>query len=94
MAQHIGVELEIETVHQAKGLELVLGKFAGEPARDLAAELLGALAHQLGNRTRRSGTSLARLLAQIRPYRRTGRTNRLACLHRDRAPATIRTSKR
>ena len=39
-AQHVGVELQIEAVHQPERPELVLGQFAGEAARDLVAELL------------------------------------------------------
>src|SRR5579862_6946704 len=42
-AQHVGMELQIEPVHQPKRLELVLGQLARKPARNLAAELLDAL---------------------------------------------------
>src|SRR5258705_14741 len=35
--EHVGVELQIEPVHQAKRLEIVPGKRSREPARDLAA---------------------------------------------------------
>ena len=42
-AQHVGVKLQIEPVHQPQRLELVLGQFARQPARDLAAKLLDAL---------------------------------------------------
>ena len=41
-AQHVGMELQIEPVHQAMRAKLLLGQFAGEPARDLIAELLDA----------------------------------------------------
>jgi hypothetical protein len=41
-AQHIGVELEIEAVHQPQRLELVLGDLAGEAAVHLVAEFLDA----------------------------------------------------
>ena len=37
-AQHVGVKLEVEPVHQAQGLEFVLGQFAGKTACDLGAE--------------------------------------------------------
>ena len=37
-AQHVGVELQIDAVHQPQRLEFVFGQFAGEPARDLIAE--------------------------------------------------------
>jgi len=35
------VELQIETVHQAQGLELVFGDLTGEPALDLVPKLCG-----------------------------------------------------
>ena len=41
-AQHIGVELEIEAVHQPQGLELVLAHFAGQAALHLVAEFRDA----------------------------------------------------
>ena len=41
-AQHIGVQLQIEPVHQAQRLELVFGDFAGKAALHLVAELLDA----------------------------------------------------
>ncbi|MNV55075.1 hypothetical protein D3C71_1472980 [compost metagenome] len=41
-AQHIGMELEIDTVHKAQRLERVLGKLAGQPALDLIAKLCHA----------------------------------------------------
>ncbi len=44
--QHIGVELQIDAIHQPQRLELVLGQFPGEPARDLIAELGNALGDQ------------------------------------------------
>ena len=37
--QHVGVKLQIETVHQPQGLELVLGQLASETAAHLMAEL-------------------------------------------------------
>ncbi len=37
--QHIGVQLQIEAVHQPQGFELVLGDLAGQAALDLVAEL-------------------------------------------------------
>ena len=46
-AQHVGVELQIDAVHQAQRLELVLGQLAGDAALDLVAELGHALAHEL-----------------------------------------------
>ena len=42
-AQHVGVELQIEAVHQPQRLELVLGQLAGEAAVHLVAELRDAL---------------------------------------------------
>ena len=41
-AQHVGVQLQIEAVHQPVRPELLLGQFAREAARDLVAELLDA----------------------------------------------------
>ncbi len=38
-AQHVGVQLQIETVHQPERLELVLGQLPGQPAGYLVAEL-------------------------------------------------------
>ena len=38
--QHVGMELQIEPVHEAMRAELLLGQFAGQPAGDLVAELL------------------------------------------------------
>ena len=37
-AQHIGVQLQIDAVHEAQRLELILGQFAREAPRDLIAE--------------------------------------------------------
>ena len=45
-AQHISVELEIESVPQPQRPELVLGQLAGEPALDLIFELRHAFAHE------------------------------------------------
>ena len=45
-AQHVGVELEVEPVHEPERLELVLGELAVETAPDLAAELLNPLVDQ------------------------------------------------
>ena len=44
--QHVGVQLQIDAVHQPQRLELVLGQLAGEPARDLTAEFGDALRQQ------------------------------------------------
>src|SRR3546814_3448713 len=44
--QHIGMELQVDAVHQAQRLEFVLAELAGEPAPDLPAELLHALFHE------------------------------------------------
>jgi hypothetical protein len=41
-AQHIGVELEVEPVHQPQRLELILRQMAFDPAADLIAEFLDA----------------------------------------------------
>jgi hypothetical protein len=43
--QHIGVELQVEAVHQPQGLELGLVQRAGQAALDLVAELR----HPLGD---------------------------------------------
>ena len=45
-AQHIGVQLQIESVAQPKRTELVLGQLAGEPALDLLAKLRHTLMHE------------------------------------------------
>ena len=44
--QHVGVQLQIDAVHQPQRLELVLGQFAGQPARHLVAEFRDALGDQ------------------------------------------------
>ncbi len=41
--QHVGVQLQIQAVHQPDAFELVLGELAGEPARALLAELRDAV---------------------------------------------------
>ena len=41
-AQHIGVQLQIEAVHQPQRLELILGQFARHPALGLVAEFIDA----------------------------------------------------
>ena len=41
-AQHIGVELKIEAVHQPQRLELIFGDFTGHAAAHLIAEFLHA----------------------------------------------------
>ena len=46
-AQHIGVKLQIQAVHQSERTEFVLVQLAGEPSFHLAAELADALAHEL-----------------------------------------------
>ena len=45
-AQHIGVELQIEAVHQPQRLELVLGQLAGEAAAHLVAKLRDPLGEE------------------------------------------------
>ena len=47
-AQHIGVKLQIEPVHQPQRLELVFVQLAFQPALHLIAELVHALAHERG----------------------------------------------
>ncbi len=42
-AQHIGVKLQVDAVHQAQRLEFLLGQLAGQPARDLIAKFGNAL---------------------------------------------------
>ena len=37
-AQHVRMKLQVEAVHQAQWLELILGQIARDPARDLVAE--------------------------------------------------------
>ena len=44
--QHIGVQLQIDAVHQPQRLELVLGQGAGRASRHLVGELRHPLAHQ------------------------------------------------
>ncbi len=46
-AQHVGVQLQIDAVHQPQGLELVLGELARDSAAHLIAELRHPLAHEL-----------------------------------------------
>ena len=45
-AQHVGVELQIEAVHQPQRLELVLGDFPRQASRDLAAKLGGPVGEE------------------------------------------------
>ena len=45
-AQHIGVKLQIDAVHQPQRLEFLLGQLAGQAARDLIAEFGDALGDQ------------------------------------------------
>ncbi len=45
-AQHIGVQLQIDAVHQPQRLEFFLGQFARQPARHLIAEFRDALGDQ------------------------------------------------
>ena len=42
-AQHVGVELQIDAIHQPQRLELVLGQLARQAARDLVAKIRDAL---------------------------------------------------
>ena len=46
-AQHVGVELEVEAVHQPERLELVLGQLTGQAAGGLVAELRHALGDEI-----------------------------------------------
>ena len=46
-AQHVGVQLQVDAVHQPQRLELVLGQLARDAALHLVAELRHALAHEL-----------------------------------------------
>ena len=45
-AQHVGVKLQIDPVHQAQGLELLLGERTGEARADLLAKLRHAFGNQ------------------------------------------------
>ena len=45
-AQHVGVQLQIESVAQAKRTELVLSQFASKPAPNLLAKLRHTLMHE------------------------------------------------
>ena len=56
-AQHVGVQLQVEPVHQPQRLELVLGQGAVDPALHLAAELGDAGRGRRPRRSRCSGTS-------------------------------------
>ena len=49
-AQHVGVELQIEAVHQPQRLELVLGQLPGEAAAHLVAVLRDALVEEAAGR--------------------------------------------
>ena len=44
--QHVGVQLQIDAVHQPQRLELVFRQFARQPARDLIAKFRDALGDQ------------------------------------------------
>ena len=44
--QHVGVQLQIDAVLQPERLELLFVEFAGEPPRDLVAELGDPLADE------------------------------------------------
>ena len=45
-AEHVGVQLQVDAVHQPQGLELVLGQTPAQPAFDLIGELGDPLADQ------------------------------------------------
>ncbi len=45
-AEHIGVQLQIDAVHQSQRLEFVLGEFAGETPLDLVAKFGNAFVDQ------------------------------------------------
>ena len=45
--QHIGMQLQVDAVHQPQGLELILGQGTRNPPVDLIAELLDTIAHQV-----------------------------------------------
>ncbi len=45
-AQHVGMQLQIDAVHQAQRLELVLGQLAGKAALHLIAEFIDAFLQQ------------------------------------------------
>ena len=45
-AQHVGVQLQIDAIHQPQRLEFFLGQFAGQAARDLIAKFRDALGDQ------------------------------------------------
>jgi hypothetical protein len=47
-AQHVGVKLQVQAVHQAQRLELVFGQLAFQAAFDLGLELGGALGDETG----------------------------------------------
>ena len=55
-AQHIGVQLQIEPVHQPMRPELLLGQFAGDAALDLVAELARRAPRRRRRRIRHSDT--------------------------------------
>ena len=91
-AQHVGMELQIEAVHQPMRPELLLGQFAGEAARHLVAELARRARRRRRRRIRHSDTCgvsvgacraktgrlALRLLAEIAPHRRSRGADRLA----------------
>ncbi len=82
-AQHIGVQLQIDAVHQPQRPELVLGDLAGKPPVHLVAELARRGHSRNPGRTHRSGT-----LSSFRPpaaafvMPAAGRSRDGACLPR------------
>ena len=79
--QHIGVQLQIEAVHQPMRTELLLGQFAGKAARDLVAELLDPGGDERGVEIRHSDTWSASVAAALGPVRGA---RPAACLPRSR----------
>ena len=65
-AQHIGVELEIESVPQAQRTELVLGQRAGQAALDLIRETPPRARARTRGRTHHSGTSYQSFVSVVR----------------------------
>ena len=87
--QHVGVELQIDAVHQPQRLELVLGQLAGQPPRHLVAELGDALGdqravefvveiHRSGSKARRQLEGRAAHAGCVRADCRAGRVPSLS----------------
>ena len=73
--QHVAVQLEVQTVHQPKGLELLLTELSGQSALDLVAELRVPVR----DHRRVYGVVVEHHFLRIRPRRPDERAAPLAC---------------